>query len=42
VPESFDGTVSVPPAIYSIPICVRTMILSSNSPTIWGGRMPNQ
>src|ERR1700736_3236516 len=40
--ESFDGTVSVPPAIYSIPTRVRTMITCSNSPTLWGGRMPTQ
>ena len=40
VHESFDGTAEVPPAIYSIPTRVRTMILSSNSPTLWGGRMP--
>ncbi len=42
VPESFDGTAEVPPAIYSIPTHVRTMITCSNSPTLWGGRMPNQ
>ncbi len=40
--ESFDGTAEVPPAIYSIPTHVRTMILSSNSPTLWEARMPNQ
>src|SRR5438477_7017083 len=42
VPESFDGTAEVPPAIYSIPTRVRTMITCSNSPTLWGGRMPTQ
>jgi hypothetical protein len=40
--ESFDGTVSVPPAIYSILTRVRTMIPCSNSPILWGGRMPTQ
>src|ERR1700686_455174 len=42
VPESFDGTAEVPPAIYSIPTRVGTMITCSNSPTLWGGRMPTQ
>jgi hypothetical protein len=40
-PESFDGTAEVPPAVYSIPTRVKTMITCSNSPTLWGGRMPS-
>jgi len=40
--KSFDGTAGVPPAIYSIPTRVRTIIPSSDSPTLWGGRVPNQ
>ena len=36
VPESFDGIVSVPPAIYSIPTRVRTMITLFKLPNILG------